>query len=256
MSKLTVLNKSDFAEDLAEHPFILWLSKHQQTLIYTFLACVAVLIVAYRFFSNQAANTEAAYLQADIAFERFQDNTLKATEPSSREEAFAQLQSMMKQYPHLQSKYDGLIAETLIIDGNAAEAEIFAHRSFERTKEEDSPFYADFAKTTLLITRGSYEAANKESRELKTRMEAQTADAQSSSTSLSFGPTLFLLNLVRMGMLEQQLGNKKEELNVWEEVKSLMLNRNQYFSPTVNLFNEGRASLERYIDHRINILKN
>lgn len=253
------LDKFDFNDDMMDHPIIQWLTRHRQTILYSFLALIAVVSIIYRYLSREASNAETAYTQATIEFNRFQDAGLAATEPVARDEAFTNLQQLMNQYPELHAKYDGLIAETLIIEGKPDEAQSFAQLSFDRTQHDDSPFYTDFAKTTLVVSRGSYDRALQEAHSLQERMVAQLAVAQQNRTTPTFGPTLFTLNLIRVAVLQQQLGNKEGELKAWEELKRLTTPGKSAFDPAelkeaVALFSEGRATLTGYIEHRIRAL--
>lgn len=256
------LDNFDFSQDIGDHPLIQWLTRHRQTILYAFLAAVAVIVLAVRFVSNQASNAESAYLKADMDFARFQDPSLAVTEPAVRDEAFLNLQATMKRYPDLNAKYDGLIAESLIIDGKVDEAEQYAQRSFARTQHDDSPFYIDFAKTSLLISKKSYETAYQQAKALQEKMVEQASIANQNGVQLSFGPTLFALNLVRVAMLQQQLGDKEGELKAWEALQQFTSVESMKTSPFENvelrsvltLFNEGHATIWKYVENRIRIL--
>src|SRR5689334_9060490 len=89
------LDKFDFSDDMMDHPIIQWLMQHKQTILYSFLALIAVVVITYRFLSREAANAETAYMQATTEFNRFQDAGLAATEPEARNEAFEKLQQLM-----------------------------------------------------------------------------------------------------------------------------------------------------------------
>ncbi len=255
----TSLNQLNFNEELIDHPVFQWLTKHRLTILYAFIAFVALVAITYHFLSRQNSNAEAVYMQATVDFNRFQDAGLAATEPAARNEAFAQLEGYIKEYPPLHEKYDGLIAETLIIEDKPAEAQQYAQLAFNRTQHNDSPFYIDFAKTSLLMSQKSYASSLAATKVLHDKMQSHLVDVQQNSVQLAFGPTLYVFNLIRLAVLQQQLGNNEEELKVWEKLKQLSNEGKLPFDSTqlqdaFALFNEGKATLLTYIENRINIL--
>lgn len=249
----------DFQDDIMDHPIVQWLSYHRQTILYAFLALIAVVAIAYWILSKKATDAETAYLQATTEFSRFQDASLAVTEPTAHDEAFEKLQQLMTQYPDLHAKYDGLLAETLIIEDKPAEAQRFAKLAFDRTQHDDSPLYTDFARTSLLVSGGSYATALQDARSLQEKINTQLTDAQQNGTQPTFGPTLFALNLIRIAVLQQQLGNGEGELKAWEEVKRSMAPGKFPFDQAelkevLGLFSEGKANLLGYIDNRMRAL--
>jgi hypothetical protein len=249
----------DFQDEMMDHPVVQWLSYHRQTILYAFLALVTFVAIAYWILSKKATDAETAYLQATTEFNRFQDAGLAVTEPAAHDEAFAKLQQLMGQYTDLHAKYDGLLAETLIIEDKSAEAQRFAQLAFDRTQHDDSPFYADFANTSLLISGGSYTIALQDARSLQEKMATQLSDAQQKGTHLTFGVTVFALNLIRIAFVQQQLGDREGELKAWEEVKRLTVPGKFPFDQVdlkqaFDLFSEGKATLLGYIENRMRAL--
>lgn len=252
------LNKLKLAEEFTDHPIMIWVNDNRKNLLMIFLATLIVLIVAYRIIANQHSNSEAAYLEAQADFLRFQDLTLASVEPAIRDEAFNKLDAIIHRYPNLHLKYDGLIAQTLIIDKKIVDAKKFGMTAFERVSKETSPHYLDFAKITLAIEEGLYPDALQQSKELKERMVAEAERASDDSIKLTFGSTLYLFNLIRIAMLSEQLGNKVEETNAWENLLQLATGNaplskiidTSEVQATLAIFTEGKATLWKYIADR------
>lgn len=241
------LEKNTLLSALEENPAIEWLEHNGKTLLYVFLGLVALLFIIYRMSAGRHAKAESDYLQASVEFAAFQKGESK--------ESLERLTAILGRRPELHAQYDGLIAQILLNNGDLSKAKEFANLALKRTSTEDLPYYSDFAKTTLLISEHHEQEALNQALALKKTMQAQQ------SNQSKFGPVLFAFNLLRVAMLQQQLGLHEEEAKTWKEWKDYANASEKSvatsISPRVfetieNQLAEGKFSLSNYIESRQN----
>lgn len=247
---------------LEEGQFVEWFSKNGKYLTYALLGLLALLIVFYRYGSSQAVQTEQSYIQAANDFAVFKAASNDSTKAS---EALKQLESLMKKHPELHAAYDGGIAQTLLNRGLASDAKPYAEATLARTRIDDLPYYSDFGATTLLIASENYEEALDKSQAMQQQM-SDIIGKTSTTMERSFGDELFALNLFRIAMLQQQLGDKAGELNSWrlwkhyaglekDAATSVVKIDTQVFRGIIQQLAVGSLSLPDYISYRENALK-
>lgn len=229
-----------------EHPLMQWIERHGKTLLAAFLGVIVLLFAVYRVSSNSTAKAEADYFEAAKQFALFQKGDDK--------EAFAKLQATLAHRPELHPKYDGQIAQTLLNRGDAQAAEEYASLVFARVRNDQVPYYEEFASITLLISQGDYPNALKRSQELKQKL---LKDATASGQARAFGDTLFAYNLLRVALLEQKAGTPQGEKAAWDEwntysqasTNSASIRAASFYTLD-SLFGEGPLTLNSYIKSR------
>lgn len=232
----------DMSDSLSENKAIQWFIQNGRTLLWIFGAILLLILLFQRFVIGTPA-TGNEYLEAENEFHAF----LKGKDPAIQEEALKKLSTLLKKHSDLQSKYDGEIAQTLL-NRSAVEAAIpYAQRTFNRVHSDDLNLYENYAQTTFLIANKKYEEALKNAQDLRFNI-TQTSKGK------EFGQTLFLFNQLRIAMLQQQLGNKMEELKAWEEFKQAPVSPKAFETVTTQL-EGGKVSLLDYIDTREKVLK-
>lgn len=236
----STLKQNPFNSDWTENPLIDWLSANRQTILYVLLALFALIILSYRWIASRTLKAETDFFQAQVDFTRFQDKTLKPAEWQSSQEDLQRLDTLMAAHSDLHAKYDGLIAQSLLIQNQADQAHPYAQGAFERTAKDEIDLYHDYSQISLLIGQGNYQGAVQQSLELKEKL---------SQMPLANENRLYLFNLIRLAMLYQQLNQPKEERQAWNEL--------QEYSATVEslavinqAFKEGNASLQSYVEER------
>lgn len=243
MKKNSAIEITQNLSSMEENIFLSKLLEYGRVLLYVLLGLIIAGILIYRFSSTRQEQQEADYWAAEKEFRAL------AGAENLNEEALAKLSAIIERHPALHEKYDALLAQILLDHGKISEALPFATKAIDRTQQENLPFYSDFANTTLLITEKQYETALKNSILLKEKMQSQNLKRE----ERQYGDTLFALNFLRIALLQQQLGLKKEELNTWQEWKKLA--NTSGFEQQKVLFSEGRISLIDYIASREEALK-
>ncbi len=244
MSKNSIpssLKTNDFSEDWNNHPAVEWLICNKKILLWAVTTLLALLILAYRLVAQRTLHVENDFFQAQAAFTKFQQEILSSEESPSAIPSLQQLETLMQHYPELKAKYEGSLAQMLLITGQTSQARTFAEDIFKRTQPDHLQLYQDYSKTSLLISEGQYAEALSQAQQLKQTME-QVGDEATN-------PNLYLLNLIRLAMLYQQLGHAQKELQVWEQFQ----NQPQYLEAMMAInqaFKSGQASLNQYIEER------
>lgn len=223
-----------------DHPAVEWISNNKQTILWIIIGLFAVLILAYRVMMTRTLNAEGDYFRAQTDFNQFQEAALTAKNAVGDSAALNELDGFMASYPELHAKYDGPLAQTLIIEEQMPKALPLAQATFKRTANDSINLYQDYAASSLLIGEGKYQEALQQSKLLKDKLNQQPAD--------TLDKTLYFFNLIRLAVLNQQLGLEQEEKQAWNEVQNSAYRTDAMQS--INLFKIGNADLNKYIEKR------
>lgn len=240
MSKSTPpsLKNIDLGEDWSQHPLVEWLANHKQIILWIFVGLLALLILAYQLIAMRTVHNESDYYQAQTIFTQFQQADGSAN--STTEADLKKLEVIMGSHPELKARYEGPLTQTLLVLGQVPQARLFAEDIFKRTQTEHLQLYQDYSKTSLLIGEGHYAEALQQSQQLQ-----QTLAQLEPGATL---PTLSVFNLIRLGVLYQQLGQQQEERQIWEQLQNY---QDLEALVTVNqALKAGQASLNQYIEER------
>lgn len=261
MLKNSPEKKSTLLDFLDEGVITDWLADNGKNILYGLAGLIALLVIIFAISSGDRSKAEQEYLQAANDFSSF-TKSYDAKNPAQLNDALGRLNNLMAKHPELHAAYDGALAQTLLNRSQVQEAKPYAQATLQRVKSNDLPFYNDYAATTLLISQQQFKEALDSTLALQQKMQA---DLASPSTSRSFGDELFALNLLRIAMLQQELGDKNAELQTWQEWKSYAgLSSNpkttgnvdpQAFRSIIQKLAIGSISLADYISYRENSLK-
>jgi hypothetical protein len=240
MNKSTTSSVKDIQldRDWTSHPAIEWISHYKNILLWAFFALIVLLVLASRLISWRTLDAEKDFFQAQTAFTQFQEDP--TAENSTATGDLTQLIALMQKHPELKSKYEGPLAQTLLINGEASQAQVMINDIFKRTNSDHLKHYQDFTETSLVIGQGHYAAALKRAEQLKTNL-----DQLNEGTN----PILYVLNLFRLAMLYQQIDQPQEELKVWEELQNQPQRMDALLAAS-QVLNVGQASLNQYIEER------
>ncbi|KIC76961.1 hypothetical protein DB41_DP00130 [Neochlamydia sp. TUME1] len=247
-----------WSDALLAHPFTQWASDNGKILLYSFLGLIIFVFILFQFIWRHAVS-EADFVRAEKEFSLF-TSSKDISDPAAEVEALKDLHAIMAAHPELYPKYEGLIAETLLLRGKNEEASLYATSAIKRTAYENDPFYTSYAQATLLLANEKYEEGLKAALNLRNRMLEQAQAFKDTPEKLQYGTFLYALNLLRIAMLQQQLSLFTDELATWKEWEELTLKsgegtlpfylKGQLFLSFNNLLSEGKASLADYIEAR------
>lgn len=242
-----------------ENRFIQFLSQYGQVAILALLAGIVAVFLIYRIASIGKDEAEMDFWNAEKEFRIFANPSDIDADPLVGTDALTKLNAIIDKHPELHAKYDSLIAQTLILRADAGDALPFANRALGRTEAENSPYYLDYAKTTLLIAETRYDDALKSAMSLDQQMRDALKQGQAADQR-KFGDALFAFNLLRIGVLQNKLGLQKEELKTWQEWKQFQQGSQfpslaKAFQQQRSLLKEGQVSISDFIDQRISALQ-
>lgn len=261
--KLNVINENTTASSIFDEGNVgEWILQNKHNLLYALLVMIALLALGYKLTGSSIRSSEADYIRATNNFLAFVNPNI-SNDPQAAEEALNSLEISLQQHPQLGASFDGSIAQTLINRNQLEKALPFASSTLERTKSAHLPNYAEYAKTTILIAENKYKEALESAFALQKSMIQALKEAPEATHY--FGDELFALNLLRIAILQQQLGDTAGELKTWQYWKqyaglsstqqpSIKIDP-QAFRTVIQQLAIGSFSLPDYIAYRENLLK-
>lgn len=246
MSKETKVSPiNSFIEtNWADHPAVEWVLNNKQIILWIIAGLFAALVIAYRILMHNSFNAEADFFKAQADFNKFEEAALHSNNHLADAAALNSLKELMKSHQELHAKYDGALAQTLLLEGQLPESESFAQATFKRTSNDSIQAYHDYAAASLLIGKQQFQEALSESKKLNIKLNAETGFPYE---------TLYFFNLIRQAVLNQQLGFDKEEIQFWKEARKYLQEKGN--PEIINLFRHGQANLNQYIEARLKILE-
>jgi hypothetical protein len=219
-SNSSSINNIHFDEDWTSHPAIEWLSTHKNILLWAVFGIIAALIIATRLITWRTLDAEKDFFQAQAAFNQFEQAAGNTAE--------------------LRSKYEGPLAQTLLIIGQVPQAQAYIEDIFKRAQSDHLQLYQNYTNTSVLIGQGDYANALQNAKQLKSDLDQLGERAN---------PILYVYNLIRLAMLYQQMEQPGEELKAWEELQN-QTQRLEAVIEASQAFQVGNASLNQYIEER------
>ncbi len=228
-SKNPTLDTIKIADGWDSSALVEWISTYKQYLIWGVAALFAVMILTFRFLSWNSTSTEEDYFRAQNIFTKFQENV------ADNQDELNELEAIMSRHPELQAKYDGAVAQTLLIEGNIPKAKAFANMTFNRTSPDHLSLFVDYSKTSLLIGDGNYHDSLQQAISLKGKLESEGL----------IDTNLYAFNAIRIAILNKELGLKDDELAAWNVVQNLG-EASKSATAVIALYNSGSTSLSEY----------
>lgn len=229
---------------LEDHPIFDWFEKNSRKILIIGLVSLSLLFLLYRYSSNKNSQAEQDYFQASNA-------AVLLKTPGKTEGALIDLQAILTRHPELHPRYDGMIAEELLVSGNLIQAKEYAQKEFDRIQLLLSSSFLNFSKNTFLIAENQKSSALKNAQELKQKMTSELA----TGSVKHFASLLYLFNLVRIANLQQELNMNKEAYASWEEFFQISKGKtelpisSQDFNKFVKHFEIQGVSLIDYVTH-------
>lgn len=238
------------SDQFADSSAVQWISQNGKQLFYLLLALVACAFL-YAKFANRSGGSAADYTAAETAYNKF----IQEKDPQARDQALDQLSALLKKYPELLPKYEGGLAQTLLLRGNLTLAAAYAQGIIKRTEVDHLELFNQYSKTSLLIGAEKWDDALKQAQELKAQLEKTPT---SNIDGREFAQTLYLFNLIRIAMLQQTLKQTGEEMKTWQAFKEAPVSKtapypvdSDIYEQVVSQLGEGEANLLSYIDSRL-----
>jgi hypothetical protein len=183
-----------------------WMRQHMSSII---AVGVGILAVAGWTLYQWKIGNPGDYLAAEKMFNEWQGD---------RSDKLIKLQKILKHHPELHAKYDGRIAQKLLLSSEQGLAASFSKATQKRIGGF-SPYYTQFSNCSLLIGEKKFEEALAQSKALKASLDQDELFWKSKSEIVKHGSVLYGYNLLRIAFLQQTLGNPLEELAAWKDFK-------------------------------------
>ncbi len=212
------------------------IGNYRKGILYFGGGSIIALFVLYSTMHQWKKSDPNSYLNAQIAFQKGMLQEVKEA---------------IVLHPELTARYAPLIAQQELKEGVV---HIDPQELFKRT-QKSSPHYTAFSAASLLIAQGSLHEALQEAKSLKQRLRDDKKFWENQK-SIRFGATLDGFNLMRIAVLEKEVGSKQEELLAWNDLEETIQNNQEAYDLFLQHFKEQDLSLIDYIHHRQNELKN
>jgi len=169
----------------------------------------------------------ADYRTAESIFNRWNGSSGKE---------LVQLSKLLKQHPELHAKYDGRIAQKLLLCSEKGLAASFSQPIFKRV-EPIFPYYTEFSRCSLLIGESRFQEALTSAQQLQHKLTA----AQSCKVLSGY-------NLLRIAILYKAIGtNPQDELVAWRAFERTQ--DPDTYQLICQHFQKSDVSLKEFIQH-------
>lgn len=208
-----------------------WIRDH--TTIVVSVGTLIVCALSWSFYQWKSG-TAGDYIAAENIFNAW---------TGGRTEQLIQLQKILKHHPELHAKYDGKIAQKLLLSSEQGLSVSFVKAAQKRIGEL-SPYYTQFTNCSLLIGERKFDEALTRASELN---KALKQDEQ------YHGSILYGYNLLRIAFLMQKVGDRPGELAAWSDFKKET--DSEAFRLICENFRKNDVSLTDFIQYRETLLK-
>jgi len=180
----------------------------QRRKVHTYIAALLGLSVLFIAYLTSGPSAEDA-TNAKKTFEQWKKSPLDLN-------LKAEMSKSLKRISGLERAKEAEIVQTLLTAGQVDSAA--GMQCVERLRKE-SPHHAAYAEASLRIEQKEYQKALELAVALKEQMER---DSVGKTKNLQGGSTLLTSNLLRIALLQKQVGNAPGELSAWEEVRGIL----------------------------------
>jgi hypothetical protein len=211
--------------------FIALLMRYRRSLLYIALTTLLLVVLGSRFIAGRQASREQDYLQAHLLLRELTSEQASAS-------AITALEGILYRHGELHAKYDGPLAQCYLKNENALEARAYASDLLGRT----SPFaeqYADFSRGSLLIAEHRFHDALTEAEALHLSLKEEEA------------PLLMAHNLLRIALLEGEIGLPEREREAWSKLVEQIEGQPALYGAFIQAFTAGDLSILDYAKARL-----
>ena len=236
-----------------------WVSGHSKTVLISLVSLLVFLFTLFQVVGHFSTSRHSDMIAAQSAFSAW------ASAKISDDELFKKLEKPLKRNPELQAKFGALVAQHFLTLNDPKHAEAFAKQTWKRTGSSLSPYYAEFSKTSLLVSQGKLKEALEAAQSLKLKMVEDTSFWANRDQMVRSGGLLYAYNLIRIAALEREVGSAAGELAAWDELLenagwASAVSTTKRFDPEAysllqRTFQDGKLSLRDYIMQRKTSLK-
>lgn len=232
-----------------------WLMTNRRMVAASCIALLIVIIGGVWMLQSRSGRQFKDFETADILAEDLQKSNqpLEGGDASqSQQQMLTQLKELTDSYSLLQPRFDSLIAQEMLLQGNTKELDPYAKRSVERLKALGLTDFAAFSEVSRLTGLENYKEALKKALELKESLAAKKQDANAKPQYVLEG--FLLLHIASLNQkLEQQEAmlqsviELKEHLGLIKRQKPLTRQERELASDMLAFLQDREESLLEYM---------
>lgn len=231
-----------------------WLTTNSRMVTVSCVALLIVIIGGIWMMQSRSGRQFKDFETADILAEDLQktNRPFDGGDSTNTDQALAQLKDLTDSYALLQPRFDSLIAQEMMLQGNTKELDPYAKRSVERLKALGLTDFAAFSEVSRLTGLQDYKEALKKAEELKATLTAKKQEANAKSQYLL--EAFLLLHIATLNQkLEQQEAmlqsviELKEYLGLMKRQKPLTRQERALASDMLAFLQDREHSLLEYI---------
>jgi len=220
------------------NPLAYFFSTYLRRIAYATIGLLLVISAAFIFFYSSLTK-EGHYLKAETAFQEFL--AAESVDPHQINE----IKEMLDQNSSLKQKYQARFAQQLTMHEKWDDGIREADETMIKSASSQAWPFVEYSQASLLIAQKKYQEALSMSRNL--------------DQTLSTEPEHLIIkayNLLRIGMLLQEIGKTGEEAIAWSNFQSYLQHKQiEELASIQNNFRVGEVTLADYIKHRETLLK-
>ena len=205
------------------------IKEHSKVIIMSGCFLVTAVSLSYRLTKQRESGVESDYHLAHLKLQNLR---------AGDKETQTQLEKILKKRPNLKATMEPVIVQHMIDQKRIGEAKGYLKRS-STNQINETPFHKQFSHTSFVISEGDLVLA--------------LTEAKSLQQELSEGKLHLLkaFNLLRIALLEKEVGTKKGELATWLQVEAL---DETLLSSLQEVFHVREVTLKDFIKHRKSVL--
>jgi hypothetical protein len=241
----------------AEEGQFSWILRYSTRIAVGLAALFMVAFVVYQWMHKTQSHDLKEFLTADNLYTRWKEK------PLENQESLDKLKKIISALPQLKTRFEPLIAQELLAIGSSEITPSFAAAALKRIKK-GNPYYTDFAYTTLLIANGELQDALDQALTLKSMIDKDPSFAKEGSVHTHVGHLLYAYNLLRISLLQKEVGSTQGEFLAWselekkagwqEETVELTPVQKEVYSLLEENFAQNQITLKEWVKHRKNVL--
>jgi hypothetical protein len=208
---------TNLAKEPALYAMMEWFVKNKKSILIGAIAVTAA--ISFSVWRSQARDAQKSkdIMQANM----LASDLSRGDADTSNEEIVRQLKAIDDQYPSLQNRYDGIIAQELILENKGSEIDPYAKRAVENLQEIGLVNFAAFSEGTRLIALGQHEKAAEQLATLELKLATQTAE----DIAVQIQKNEFALHaftLLELTSLYDKLGKNSEMIKTRDTLSALL----------------------------------
>lgn len=211
---------------MEQNKFLRFAKAHWQKAV-----CILAILSAGLFWTERKVRSTRVQAQKDFLNAGYALAQIELGHPIP-DQSVVMVEEILERHPELHAIADGLVAQSLIAQGNPEKALLYAKNITSSEQPHFPNCYSEYAKITQLISADDLPQAFVLTRALQDNLDEGEHEL------------LFAFNLLRQAFLARALENPAEAMVAWEAFRS-----SRAYDRVSALFQEGNQALPAIFDH-------